>query len=135
MLGVGLSWPGTPEPGMNMELSDYLLPGLIVAFIAWRLLTALLARRRVPELLKEGAQVVDVRSREEFAGGHAPGSLNIPLHEIDQRLAELDPARWVVVCCASGTRSAIARRKLRGRGFTRVFNAGSWMNLPSRGSR
>jgi rhodanese-related sulfurtransferase len=118
-----------------MEIADYLVPGLVVAFIAWRLLAAFLARRRVPELLKAGAQVVDVRSLEEFAGGHVPGSLNIPLHELDQRLAELDPARWVIVCCASGTRSAIARRKLRSRGFQRVFNAGSWRNARPHGSR
>jgi len=118
-----------------MELADYLLPGLIIALIAWRLLAALQARRRVPELLEQGAQVVDVRSPEEFAAGHAPGSLNMPLHELDRRLTELDPARWVIVCCASGTRSALARRKLRSRGFARVYNAGSWRNLPVRGSR
>jgi len=118
-----------------MELADYLLPALIIALVAWRLVAAVLARRRVPELLKEGAQVVDVRSLEEFAGGHAPGSLNMPLHELDQRLTELDPARWVIVCCASGTRSALARRKLRSRGFARVYNAGSWRNLPAGGSR
>jgi len=39
-----------------MELADYLLPGLIIAFVAWRLVAAVLARRRVPELLEEGAQ-------------------------------------------------------------------------------
>ena len=111
-------------------LADYILPGLVVAFVAWRLLASFLAKRRIPALLQEGAQVVDVRSLAEFAGAHAPGSVNIPLPELDQRMLELDPGRWVIVCCASGTRSALARRKLRGRGFDRVLNAGSWRNLP-----
>lgn len=111
-------------------MSDYLLPALIVALIAWRIVSSLLVRRRVPALLKEGAQVVDVRSPAEFAGGHAAGSLNIPLPAISQRAGELDRNRWVIVCCASGTRSAMARLKLRRQGFPRVMNAGSWINLP-----
>jgi rhodanese-related sulfurtransferase len=111
-------------------LTDYVLPGLVVAYVAWRILSSFLARRRVPELLKEGAQMVDVRSPAEFAAGHAPGSVNIPLPEIGERAGELDRNRYVIVCCASGTRSAIARRRLRGLGFERVLNAGSWRNLP-----
>ncbi len=72
---------------------------------------------------------MDVRSPGEFAGGHAEGSVNIPLQELEQRIKELDPSRWVIVCCASGTRSAMARRRLRARGFERVLNAGSWRNV------
>lgn len=110
--------------------TDYLLWGLVIAFVAWRVLSTMQARRRIPALLKEGAQVVDVRSSSEFAGGHAPGSLNIPLHELDERAADLDRERWVIVCCASGTRSAVARRRLRRQGFESVLNGGSWRNLP-----
>jgi rhodanese-related sulfurtransferase len=108
---------------------DYILVGLVFAYIAWRVLSSYRARRRVPELRREGAQLVDVRSPGEFAGGHAPGSVNIPLQELAQRAKELDPNRWVVVACASGTRSAMAARKLRGMGFNRVLNAGTWRNL------
>ena len=111
-------------------LADYLAPGLVVAFIAWRLLSPVLARRRMPGLLAEGAQIVDVRSSSEFAVGHAPGSVNIPLPEIGERARELDRNRPVIVCCASGTRSAMARLKLRRQGFDCVVNAGSWLNLP-----
>ncbi len=108
---------------------DYLLPTLLLAYVGWRLFSAWRIRRRLPELLRAGAQVVDVRSPPEFAGGHAPGSRNIPLSELAVRSGELDPGHWVVVCCASGTRSAIARRQLRQRGFPLVFNAGSWRHL------
>lgn len=110
--------------------TDYILPGLVVAFVLWRLLSGFLARRRIPALLQEGAQVVDVRSPGEFAGGHAPGSVNIPLQDLERGAKDLDPNRWVIVCCASGTRSGLARLKLRRLGFSRVLNAGSWLNLP-----
>lgn len=108
---------------------DYIVPVIVIAYVAWRILSSWLVRRRLPALLAEGAQLVDVRSAGEFAGGHAPGSVNIPLQEIDRRAGELDPGRWVIVCCASGTRSAAARRRLRRRGFGRVLNAGSWRTL------
>jgi rhodanese-related sulfurtransferase len=108
---------------------DYLFLGLVVAYFAWRVLSSLLIRRRLPALLKEGAQVVDVRSLAEFAGGHAAGSVNIPLPEIAERARELDPNRTVIVCCASGTRSAMAAHRLRGQGFKHVLNAGSWRSL------
>jgi rhodanese-related sulfurtransferase len=111
-------------------ITDYAVPGIVIAYVGWRVFSSLQARRKVPGLLKEGAQLVDVRSAGEFAAAHAAGSVNIPLPELEQRSGELDPGRWVVVCCASGTRSAMARGKLRRLGFERVLNAGSWRNLP-----
>jgi phage shock protein E len=110
-------------------MGDYILLGLIAAYFAWRLLSSVLMRRRLPGLLEEGAQLVDVRGPAEFAGGHAPGSVNIPLQEIGERTGELDPGRPVIVCCASGTRSAMAAHRLRRQGFRRVLNAGSWRTL------
>ena len=110
--------------------ADNLLLGLVIAYFVWRILSSLLARRRIPALLQEGAQVVDVRTPGEFIAGHAPGSLNIPLQDLAEGAKALDRNRWVIVCCASGTRSGIARRKLRGQGFSRVLNAGSGHNLP-----
>lgn len=109
---------------------DYILLALVAAYFAWRILSSFFARRKIPALLQEGAPVVDVRSPGEFAAGNAQGSLNIPLQNLAQGAKALDPNRWVIVCCASGTRSGIARRKLRGLGFGRVLNAGSWRNLP-----
>jgi rhodanese-related sulfurtransferase len=110
-------------------MADYWFLAIIAAYIGWRIFSAVRVRKQLPGLIEQGAQVVDVRGPGEFAGGHAPGSVNIPLQELGQRTAELDPNRWVVVCCASGTRSAMARRLLRSRGFERVLNAGSWRNV------
>ncbi|GJF13012.1 MBL fold metallo-hydrolase [Mycolicibacterium cyprinidarum] len=51
--------------------------------------------------------VLDVRQRGEYDDGHLPGAVNIPLHELSGRLAEV-PSGEVWVHCASGYRSSIA---------------------------
>jgi phage shock protein E len=113
-----------------LVLSDYFLLSALVTFVAWRVGSSVRTRRQIPEFLKAGARIVDVRSAEEFAGGHAPQSENVPLAELQYRVGELNPNQHIIVCCASGTRSSMARRLLRRRGFERVLNAGSWRNLP-----
>lgn len=115
----------------------YLLIACALALFALRFVHALRMRRRLPELLRAGAQVVDVRSAAEFAAGHVAGSRNIPLDEIERRAGELDRKHCVVLCCASGARSGIALGKLRRRGFPQVVNGGSWRNfrVPSPGPR
>jgi len=84
---------------------------------------------QLPALRQQGATLVDVRSAAEFAGGNAPGSINIPLPELGQRLAEVPRTAPVVVCCASGTRSGMARLLLKKNGYQQVFNVGKWRNL------
>lgn len=70
--------------------------------------------------------VVDVRTPQEFAGGHVPGSLNIPMQEIMQRLEEVKKlSQPLVLCCASGNRSGQVANYLNGIGIT-CENAGSW---------
>ena len=76
-----------------------------------------------------GAQVIDVRTPAEFAQGHVPDSVNIPLDELGQRLPELDPAAPVILCCASGGRASQAKAVLEQAGLTRVHNAGPWTRL------
>lgn len=108
----------------------YVFLALAGAFVLRRFATGWLARKKIPEILKEGAQIIDVRTPSEFASGHASNSRNIPLGELAAAAGSLDPQHWVVVCCASGARSGVATRMLRRRGFRRVLNAGSWRNLP-----
>jgi phage shock protein E len=70
--------------------------------------------------------VIDVRTPGEFMGGHIEGSLNIPLHEIPARLDEIMSMQQpLLLCCASGGRSAQATAFLRSRGVD-CENAGSW---------
>ena len=58
----------------------------------------------VLDALKNGtATIVDVRSREEFQGGHVAGSINIPLQEVPAKVEEFKSMpKPVVVCCLSG---------------------------------
>ncbi|GEM_PF-189165 len=80
----------------------------------------------LPELKKNGAIFVDVRSAGEFANGNAPGTINIPLQELGSRLGEIPKSSPVVLCCASGTRSGMAKLMLRKKGYRKVYNIGTW---------
>lgn len=80
----------------------------------------------LPELKKNGAIFVDVRSAAEFANGNAPGTINIPLQELGSRLGEIPKSSPVVLCCASGTRSGMAKLLLKKNGYLNVHNIGTW---------
>jgi len=80
-------------------------------------------------LKANGAQIVDVRTPTEYAQGHAPRSVNIPLDQVQARMPEIDPAFPVLFCCASGARSGIAKSILERAGYRQVHNAGPWTRL------
>ncbi|MEU8801026.1 rhodanese-like domain-containing protein [Spirillospora sp. NPDC048819] len=65
----------------------------------------------------EGALVVDVRDRHEYAGGHVPGARLMPMGEVRARLVELEGRRPVYVICASGNRSLLAARWMAAAGI------------------
>jgi ArsR family transcriptional regulator len=57
-------------------------------------------RAELLERTRDGlVTVLDVRPADEFAAGHLPGALNMPLSELEARLAELDPAQEIVAYC------------------------------------
>jgi len=75
--------------------------------------------------IPEGALIVDVRTNGEFAEGHYPGAINIPLDTVEDRLAEFgDRQGPIIVYCRSGRRSGIAKDILENAGFTKVQNGG-----------
>lgn len=59
------------------------------------------------------AQLIDVRSATEFACGHLPGAVNIPLDQIELRTADLDSTRPIVLVCHAGTRARLAASLLQ----------------------
>ncbi len=81
------------------------------------------------QLLANGAVIIDVRTPTEYAGGHIKGSQNIPLANLGAAIPKLKKDKPILTCCASGMRSASARSMLLSKGFTEVYNAGSWFNL------
>ncbi len=74
--------------------------------------------------------VVDVRTRGEFASGAFPGSINIPLDDLQKNLNKLGSrSREITLYCASGARSAYGQRMLIKLGFTNVKNGGGIMQM------
>ncbi len=81
------------------------------------------------QLIKDGAVIVDVRSKSEFLSGHAKGALNIPLEKIASHAADLKKHSHIIVCCRSGNRSGMAKRSLQSKGLKNITNGGSWQNV------
>jgi phage shock protein E len=79
--------------------------------------------------MNKNATIVDVRTPDEFMGGHVANSINIPLQELEQRLRELKKLpQPLVLCCASGVRSARATAFLKNAGVE-CQNGGGWMEV------
>ncbi len=81
------------------------------------------------DLMAKGAVIVDVRTKGEFQGGHVKGSINIPLDQLANNLKKINKDKPVITVCASGARSSSARGLLMGKGYTEVYNGGSWINM------
>jgi len=80
------------------------------------------------QMISQGAQLVDVRSPAEHAGGAVPGARNIPVQALGGHIGSLDPNRPVIVYCASGGRSAMASSMLKSAGFGNVRDLGGINN-------
>ena len=95
----------------------------VVATAPGRSLAALAPTVSVAEaaaLRDDGARIVDVRERDEWAAGHIPGATLIPLGELPSRQGELARDQPIVVVCRSGNRSAEGRDILLAAGFEAV---------------
>ncbi len=110
------------------QIQFYLIPAAFVGLVAWRFLRSRQVRKQLPALLSQGAIVVDVRSAAEYSSGARAGSINIPLAELESGANKLDHQKPVIVCCASGARSATAAALLKRKGFQNVVDAGPWTN-------
>lgn len=87
------------------------------------------ARDRLPELT-----LIDVRTPGEYASGHLPGALNIPLDHLHRAVPELSKSEHeLLVVCASGNRSANACRTLAGHGIDAATLTGGTNEWAARG--
>jgi phage shock protein E len=73
-------------------------------------------------LVEQGAQLLDVRESREFQRSALPGAINIPLSMIQYAGQRLQRDVPVLVYCATGRRSGIAKLLLEANGFARVHN-------------
>ena len=82
------------------------------------------------ELKRNGAIILDVRSKSEFADGHIKNSINIPVDTLPQNLNKLKNKNTpIITCCATGNRSGMAKRILQSKGYEKVYNGGGWKSL------
>ncbi|MGI6037312.1 MAG: FAD-dependent oxidoreductase [Limnochordia bacterium] len=70
----------------------------------------------------DDAFLLDIREPGEYARGHLPGAVNIPLDSLRERLDEIPKEREIIVYCRVGQRAHVAGRILRQRGFDKVRN-------------
>lgn len=85
--------------------------------------------KQIQDFKERGAIILDVRSKEEFKAGNISGSKNIPLPNLNAKLAEIK--KWnkpVIACCASGMRSGRAIGILKSEGVE-AMNGGGWSSL------
>jgi phage shock protein E len=81
------------------------------------------------QLLADGAIIIDVRTGAEYDNGHIGIAKNIPLDRIASRAEELKrQGKPIIVCCASGMRSGMAKSILKKHGVE-AYNGGGWASL------
>jgi phage shock protein E len=82
------------------------------------------------QLIKDGAIILDVRTANEFAGGHAKNAINISVDSLSNNLGKLkNKQQPIITCCASDTRSGIAKRILLAKDYKQVYNGGTWQRV------
>lgn len=94
-------------------------PVNMVGYVAENLLSGLSENvqwHQVEELAAAGATLLDVRTPGEFAAGHIPGSINVPVDDLRERMGEV-PTGDVVVICRVGVRGHIGSLLLDEAGF------------------
>ncbi len=85
------------------------------------------------QLVKEGAIILDVRTKGEYVSGHIRGSVNISVDQLSANLHRLPNKQVpIITCCVSGMRSASAKSILKANGYARVYNGGSWSSVQSK---
>ncbi|MBC7450959.1 MAG: rhodanese-like domain-containing protein [Cytophagales bacterium] len=84
------------------------------------------------ELIKNGAVIIDVRTKNEYQKGHIKDSINIPLDILQNNLFKFKKDSVVITCCASGMRSGAAKIIFISNGYTQVYNGGGWNSLENK---
>ena len=80
----------------------------------------------VEYVLQQEPYLLDVRTPEEFAAGHFPDSVNIPVDDLRKRIGEIPVDRQIAVYCQVGQRGYLATRILRQKGFNAVNIGGGY---------
>ncbi len=76
------------------------------------------------KMIKEGAILIDVRSKQEFLENHINGAILIPNYEINKKIEKIVPNKEknIILYCQNGGRSKSACEVLNNLGYTNVYN-------------
>jgi len=85
-------------------------------------ISALELSERILDDKDDGYIILDIRLPEEYAEGHIPGAINIPLRELGYSLYLLDKVKDIIVYCNIGLQSKVAAQVLANAGFKDVYN-------------
>jgi rhodanese-related sulfurtransferase len=110
-----------------LDTASTILVSVIVIYLGFKFLGVLgrLGIKQVsPKELdqKKGIVLLDVRTNKEYAGGHIPGSVHVPLTDIGDKIKKLKKDKEVVVYCQNGNRSIWAIKRMMGMGYTNLVN-------------
>lgn len=119
----------------------WLTPVIPVVFMAWQLaffnampmglrkfLLGEPSDEQLQRLLREGAVIIDIRTRPEFEAGHIPGAMHVPMDDLLKHLPNIPKGRPLVTCNAEDALSASAAELLTAHGFKAV-DGGGWKRL------
>jgi rhodanese-related sulfurtransferase len=111
----------------GVDWTWFLILGAGVATIVGLKRVGLVSPVKARACRDRGAKVIDVRSPAEFASGHLPDALNLPLDELRDQIGRHVPDQQqpVLLHCLSGMRSGMGKRILRQLGYANAFNLGS----------
>jgi rhodanese-related sulfurtransferase len=87
---------------------------------------------KLNEYLTKKAVIIDVRTKEEYNSGHVKNAVNVPLDNIAAVTQKLKPEDYIIVCCKSGARSAMAKNILKSKGYKNIVNGGGWASLDNK---
>jgi len=102
---------------------------IVGTFFIFKLLTGRTSLKSADakKIVSEGGKIVDVRSPGEYKSGHFKGAINIQHDKIinGAKKAKLNKDSPIILYCASGARSSVAKRMLQSEGYTNIHNAGT----------
>jgi rhodanese-related sulfurtransferase len=113
--------------GHILDTASTILLSIVALYLIIRLfgiLSRLGIKQISPKELdqKKGIMLLDVRINKEYAQGHIPGAVHVPLSEIGDKIKKLKKDKEVVVYCQNGSRSVWAIKRLMGMGFKNLWN-------------
>src|SRR5690606_27548615 len=124
-----LSERDSVQSSASSDTSASLAPDSVSSLAGW----GVDAEEAAPLLGSEQSYWLDVREAWEFKRSHIPGSIQMPLDELPDRMVEIPKDRKTILVCENGQRSGLATEVLRGSGYPLAFNlAGgliAWRNF------